>query len=106
MILEITKLHSYKKSQAEGTYLMIEMQELKTRKWYRTYINPNYHNFKRWRTVAREGNQIALMETIMKTENIISADSRPLLLEGRRVLKNNQTKEESLKNLARLGVFG
>ena len=100
MILEIVKVRPYKKSQTEGTYMMIEMKDVKTNEWYRTYICPMYRNFKRWRKIARIGNEIFFHYLKMKTKDIIDADSYPILIRGRKVHKL------TLQELGRLGVFG
>lgn len=108
MILEITKVRLPKESQTEGVYLMVEMRDTETGKWYKTYINPMYRNFSRWRKIARVGNEIFFRNFKLKTDDIIDADSRPLLFEGRRNIKKFQPeqREYSDKELFELGVFG
>lgn len=106
MICEITKIHEYKKSQKEGVYMMIEMTDEKTRKWYRTYLVPGYRNCKKWRRIAREGNKIHFRNLIMETEDIINADSDPIFFSGRRTIKTAEEETLHIKSLAEEKVFG
>jgi len=111
MILEISRIIPYKKSQCEGVFLTIQMKETQTGKFFMTYIVPAdkygkpYRNYARWRKIARVGNEIFFRNLQMKTDTIISADSFPLLLTGRRREKTEPVKTD-LKSLAKIGVFG
>ena len=105
MIVEITKIHQYHKSQTEGVYLTIEMREIKTGKWLRTFVCPMYRNFYRWRKIARVGNEIFFRTLKMKTADMVDADSYPLLLTGRKRDRTEPAKPLTVENLARMGVF-
>lgn len=103
MILEVIKIRPYKKSKTEGVYLMIEMKDIKTGDWYKTYLVPGYRNYNMWRTKARLSNQLHFFNLKMVSENIIDADSVPILLIGRQKYKDN---EKELRELFKLGTFG
>lgn len=103
MILEVIKLIPFKKSRNEGdVYLRIEMINKDTKCFYKTDIVPGFRNYRRWKKVARIGNVLGNLE--LKDALTIDADSYPILMNGRRVLK--ETEEDHLKNLAQSGVFG
>lgn len=106
MIAEITKIIPYKKSQTEGVYLQIEMREIKTGKWFRTFICPMYRNFRRWQRIARVGNEIFFRTLKMKTDDIIDADSFPLLMTGRKRDRTEPVKPLTVESLAKMKVFG
>ena len=100
---EITKVHDYKDAQKQGTYMMIEMRHIKSGEWFRTFICPSYRNFRRWRKIARVGNTIWFQTLKMKTGELIDADSRPIIHEGRRVIK--QTEDQTTEELFKLGYL-
>lgn len=97
LILEIVKPEPFKQSQNGGSYEMIKMRDIKTGKYYFTYICPGFRNFSRWRKIARIGNTIWFFSLKMKTENMIDADSRPVIYQGKRVLKEDQSLKELFK---------
>ena len=66
MILEITKILPYKKSNSEGVYTMLQMKEIKIGRFYFTYCCPMYRNFRRWQKIARVGNEIWFRTLKMK----------------------------------------
>lgn len=103
MEFEIIKVHNFKKSQTKGTYLMVEMSDIKNKKWYRTYLVPSYRNYNRWKRVAKIGNIVRIKNLEMKRDNIISADSIPELANGKLAGAGQKL---TLQELSRLGVFG
>jgi len=105
MILEITKILPYKKSNSEGVYTMLQMKEIKIGRFYFTYCCPMYRNFRRWQKIARVGNEIWFRTLKMKTAEIIDADSVPCLLSGRKRNKTEPAKPLTLESLAKMGVF-
>ncbi len=105
MIATITKILPYHKSQTEGVYLQIEMREVKTGKWFRTFVCPMYRNFRHWQRIARVGNEIWFRILKMKTDDIIDADSYPCLMTGRKRDRTEPAKPLTVENLAKMGVF-
>jgi len=104
-MFEIIKILPYKKSNSEGIYTMIQMKDIKTGRFYFTYICPLYRNFRRWQKIARVGNEIWFRILKMKTDQIISADSYPCLMIGRKRDKTEPAKPLTLESLAKMGVF-
>lgn len=103
MILEIIKLNSLKNSRNGGSYMMVEMKDPETKKWYRTYLCPGFRNYTRWRRVARAGNYIRINNLIMKSDNTIDADSYPEFANGQLVGSGSKY---TLEELSKLKVFG
>jgi len=104
-MFEIIKILPYKKSNSEGIYTMIQMKDIKTGRFYFTYICPLYRNFRRWQKIARVGNEIWFRILKMKTDQIISADSYPCLMIGRKRDKTEPAKPLTIESLAKMGVF-
>lgn len=102
-IFEIIEVHPYKKSQTEGNYLMVEMRNIETKKWCRTYLCPSYRNFYRWRRIAKIGNIIRIKNLKMKTDDIINADCWVELAGGHLV---GSGQKFTLQELSKMGVFG
>lgn len=103
MILEIIKINPLKNSRNGGSYLMIEMKDPETKKWYRTYACPGFRNYRRWRRVARVGNYIRIKNLLLKSDDIIDADSYPEIVDGQ--LAGSGSKY-TMEELSKLGVFG
>lgn len=101
MIAEVIKILPYQKSVNGNSYMRIFLKT-DDGSFLKTDICPGFRNFKRWRKVARVGNKLANLK--LKDAWTVDADSTPLLLTGRQVLK--QTEEDHLKELAQQGVFG
>ena len=101
MIAEIIKILPPKKSRdGKNIYYRIEFKEIKKGKWYKTDLVCSFRNFKRWQKYLREGNILANLR--LKDEETIDADSKPILIKGRRKLNTGSTIEQ----LSKLGVFG
>ena len=105
MIAEITKLLPYKESQTEGVYLTIQMKDIKTGKFLETFIVPGYRNSKKWQKVARVGNMLTFWNLKMKSDNLIDADTTPMLLTGRRK-KIELMPTEKIKKTINEELFG
>lgn len=90
MILEIIKIREPKESQSDGIYRMIEFKDVKTGKWYQTFINPAYRNAHRWNRVAVIGNLISIPSLKMKSEDIIDADSVPVIVDRKPLSEKEQ----------------
>jgi len=104
MILEIIKIIPFKKSCNEGeVYLRITFLDRLNNSWYKTDIVPGFRNYQRWKKIARVGNKLFNLQ--LKDAMTIDADSYPILLEGRRMLKSTIEDDEYLKKLCEEGVF-
>ena len=104
MNLEIIRILKPKASLSGGNvYYRVDFKEEKTGKWYKTDLCPNYRNYTRWARLLRVGNVICNVR--LKDETTIDADSRPILLTGRKRYKTQQHKKMSFNHLNQLGVF-
>jgi hypothetical protein len=98
---EITKIIPFKQSHNPGQIYLRIVFILENGSFAKTDIVPGFRNYSRWRRIARIGNQIANLR--MKNDITVDADSRPILLNGRKDLKRG---ESTIEELSRLGVFG
>lgn len=100
MIAEIIKIIPFKKSRNPGDFYLHLEFKLENNEWAKTDLVPGFRNYYRWKRVARVGNQLGNL--IFKDSQTIDADSYPILIRGRRVIKSDLT----IEKLAKLGVFG
>jgi len=75
----ITKISPYKKSRNSNSYLMVEFKMAKDGSWARTFLCPDYRNWKNWKKLIRVGNILTGLQ--MKSADMIDADSRPAIAE-------------------------
>jgi len=100
MIGEIIKvLKTKKSSNPNDCYIRVEFKMEKTGSFAKTDLVPTYRNFARWHRIIKVGNLIGNLW--MKDDKTIDADSRPI-----KMSRAEQTKELTVEELSRLGVFG
>ena len=81
MIAEIIKIHDPKQSVNGNVYRRVELKDNQGN-WFKTDLCPDYRNWERWKKYLKVGNLLGNL--VIKGPDTIDADSRPIMITGRR----------------------
>jgi hypothetical protein len=101
MICEIIKILPPAKSKNGNTYTRVEFKC--DGKFLKTDLCPDYRNFYRWSKVLKKGNLMGNL--IQKDELTINADSRPIMLSGRKTKKFVSLEGKTTQDLCKMGIL-
>jgi len=101
---EITKIDQFHNSVNDGEVFKRIYFELDGNIWGKTDLVIGFRNYRRWDKVARVGN--VLDGLVMKNADTVDADSWPVLVKAKVVVKEALTEMEKMERDAKLGIYG